>query len=52
MVKEAFYRLPPSELLRVAAQSGADYIVLEQPHRLDFPALNCGNSQYSIFQVK
>lgn len=52
MVKEAFYGLPPSELLRVAAEYGADYIVLEQPYTIDLPALNCGNPDYAIYQVK
>lgn len=52
LVREAFYRLPPDELLRLAHKYGADYIVLEQPHTLDLPTLECGNPQYTIYMVK
>jgi len=51
MVKEAFYRLPPEAWLRLAHTYRADYIVLEQPHTLDLPALNCGNPDYTIYEV-
>lgn len=52
MVKEAFYRLPPSEWVRLAQTYNADYIVLEQPHTLDLPMLNCGNAEYAIYEVR
>jgi hypothetical protein len=29
-----------------------DYIVLQQPHTLDLPVLDCRNPEYQIFQVE
>ncbi|MDW8327116.1 MAG: hypothetical protein RMK99_11155 [Anaerolineales bacterium] len=52
IVKEAFYSLTPAELLRVAADYNVDYIVLQQPYLLDLPALDCSNSEYSIYRVR
>lgn len=52
IVKEAFDSLPAAALLRVAADYDVDYIVLQQPHTLDLPALDCRNPEYQIFQVK
>lgn len=52
IVREAFYSLPPADLLRVAADYDVDYIVLQQPHTLHLPALDCGNPEYTLYQVR
>ncbi len=52
IVREAFYALPSAELLRVAADYDVAYIVLQQPHTLNLPALDCGNPVYTIYQVR
>jgi hypothetical protein len=52
IVRDAFYALTPAELLRVAADYDVDYIVLQQPHTLDLPVLDCRNPEYQIFQVE
>lgn len=51
IVKAAFDSLSEAELLQVAADYQVDYIVLEQPHTLSLPALDCANAAYTIYRA-
>ena len=50
-MEQAFYSLSADDLLRVARQYGASYLVVEKPHRQDFPVVY-ENEQFVIYDLR